>query len=448
MRATTILIAAMWAAPVGAQTNQVSTPPPNFVIPNYNAVPAGPFGGLEGVAHVARASDPSAAWFNPAGLSSQRGPQISGSAGIYQVTRVSPEALPNQGGSIEQVPNSVGFTVDRGDRMTLGAAVLTTTSWNQSTSSQIVNTIALGEQRFAFSADSEFSRRLLAVSAGYRTAGAWRVGGGLAVEFTDLRLVQSISDRIADAATLRTLVITSQASGSTIQLRSVVGTHYDRSKFRAGLAIRTPALTVKRSGGMTLEGTLDAGEAALGASLFDPEARFEAPLPWEFHGGVAYIGPRVEIEVDLQAYTPVDQYAMLSTEQPTVIYGDAGPNSAPTVFTQPFPGLLSSSRGFVNGAVGGHVRLFRDREFRLHGGLAMDRSPVEQDDTIFARIDLLSWTIGASGQFGRFQFALGVNQRSGSADDLVLQDLIGGRTVTSPLKVRTTGFIYSLAYQF
>ena len=447
MRATTILIVAIWVTPAFAQTDQVSSPPPNFLISNYNGVAAGPFGGLEGVAHVARASDPSAAWFNPAGLSSQRGPQISGSAGIYQLTRVTPEALPNQGGSVEQVPNSVGFTVDRGDRMTVGAALLTTTSWNQQTSSQIVNTIAQGEQRFALSADSEFSRRLLALSAGYRTAGAWRVGGGLAFEFTDLRLVESISDRIADATTLRTLVVTSQASGSAIQLRSVVGTQYDRSKIRAGLAIRTPALTMKRSGGITLDGTLDTGEAALGASLFDPEARFEAPLPWEFHGGVAYVGSRVEIEVDVQAYTPVDQYALLSTEQPTVIYGDAGLNSAPTVITQPFPGFQTSTRGFVNGAVGGHVRLFRDRDFRVHGGLSMDRSPVEEDDLVFTRIDFLSWTIGASGQFGRFQFALGINRRSGTADE-VLVDLIGGRTVTTPLKVRTTGFIYSLAYQF
>jgi hypothetical protein len=448
MRATAILIVTIWAAPALAQTNQVATPPPNFVIPNYNAVPAGPFGGLEGVAHVARASDPSAAWFNPAGLSSQRGPQISGSAGIYQLTRVSPSALPNQGGSVQQVPNSVGFTFEGSDRLTLGAALLTTTSWDQKTSSQIVNTIALGEQRFAFSADSEFSRRLLAMSAGYRTAGAWRFGGGLALEFTDLRLVQGISDRIADAATLRTLVVSSQASGSAIQLRSVVGTQYERSKIRAGLAIRTPALTMKRSGGLTLEGTLDAGEAALGASLFDQEARFEAPLPWEFHGGVAYVGPRMQVEVDLQAYTPIDEYSMLSTEQPTVIYGDAGLSSAPTVFTQPFPGLRSSARGFVNGAVGGHVRLFRDRELRLHGGLAMDRSPVEADDGIFGRIDLLSWTIGASGQFRRFQFALGLNRRSGTADDVVVENLIGGRTVTTPLKVRTIGFIYSLAYQF
>ena len=84
-----------------------------------------------------------------------------------------------------------------------------------------MNTISLGEQRFALSADSEFSQRLAALSGGYRISNAWRVGGGLAVEFTGLRVVQSVSDRIADATTLRTLLVSSRASGSAVQLRSV-----------------------------------------------------------------------------------------------------------------------------------------------------------------------------------------------------------------------------------
>ena len=87
----------------------------------------------------------------------------------------------------------------------------------------------------------------------------------------------------------------------------------------------------------------------------------------------------------------------------------------------------SKARGFVNGAVGGHVRLLRDRELRLHGGLSMDRSPVEENDAIFGRIDFLSWTLGASGQFGRFQFAIGVNRRSGTSDDIAVQNLIDDR---------------------
>ena len=61
-----------------AQTvDQVATVPPNIVLANYDNVPVGPYGGLEGTAYVARVSDPSAAWFNPAGLSRQSSAQIA-----------------------------------------------------------------------------------------------------------------------------------------------------------------------------------------------------------------------------------------------------------------------------------------------------------------------------------------------------------------------------------
>jgi hypothetical protein len=60
----------MSAMPLRAQNvDQVATVPPNVVLSNYHNVPVVPFGGLEGSAYVARVGDPSAAWFNPAGLS-------------------------------------------------------------------------------------------------------------------------------------------------------------------------------------------------------------------------------------------------------------------------------------------------------------------------------------------------------------------------------------------
>jgi hypothetical protein len=106
------MVGATSAMPVRAQSvDQVATVPPNVVLSNYDNVPVGPFGGLESSAYVARVGDPSAAWFNPAGLSRQTGMQISGSAGVYQWTAVSPQALPNIGGARRQLPSVVGFTV-------------------------------------------------------------------------------------------------------------------------------------------------------------------------------------------------------------------------------------------------------------------------------------------------------------------------------------------------
>src|SRR5215471_19828677 len=107
-----VYIGLLWvcvaATPALAQVDQVVTPPQNLVLSNYNSVPVGPYGGLEGSAYVARIDDPSASWFNPAGLAHQTAAQISGSAGVYQWTLIAPAALPDPGGSIQQLPNFVG----------------------------------------------------------------------------------------------------------------------------------------------------------------------------------------------------------------------------------------------------------------------------------------------------------------------------------------------------
>jgi hypothetical protein len=442
------VVTSLIALPASAQVDQVATPPPNLVLSNYESVPVGPFGGLEGDADVARVGDPSAAWFNPAGLARQNTAQISGSAGVYQRTSISPQALPNRGGSFQQLPNFVGFSFAPRPSLTVGAALVTTNAWDQETDSELVSQVTGGQQRFAYSADSTFERRILAFGAGYHGGGPWRVGGGLAFSMVNLRLVQSASDRIGDTTGLRSLLVAARTSGSAFQLRSQFGAQYDTARWRFGGALRTPGLTLHRSGVVTLDGVLDAGTASLGASVFDPDARFEHHLPWEFQGGAAWVRDRVELEFDLQAYSAIDAYSMIATDQPVLIYGDAGVNRPPTVVSQPFPGFTSASDGIVNLSVGGHVRLMTSRDLRVHAGLGSNQSPVGVEDTLFNNVDLTTWTLGLSGSLGRFQFSAGFNHQSGSANDVTLRNLLNGQVVQSTMDVGMTGFIYSLAYQF
>ena len=436
------------APPAFAQVDQVATPPPNLVLSNYDSVPVGPFGGLEGPAYVARVGDPSAAWFNPAGLARQNTAQISGSAGVYQRTAITPESLPNRGGSFQQLPNFVGFTFAPRPRLTVGAALVTTNAWNQQTDSELISPVPGGQQRFAYSADSNYERRILAFSAGYQGEGAWRYGGGLAFSHVSLRLVQSASDRVGDSTGLRSLLVASRTTGSALQLRSQGGVQYDTSRWRFGAAIRTPGLTIFRSGVVTLDGLLDVGTASLGASVFDPDAEFEFHLPWEFQGGAAWARERFELEVNLQAYTSIDAYSMFATDQPVLIYGDAGVNRPPSVISQPFPGLTSASDGLVNVSAGGHIRLLPGRDLRLHAGIGSNQSAVAAEDVVFNKVDLVTWTLGLSGSLGRFQFAAGFNHQSGNANDVILRNLLNGQVVQSAINVGMTGFIYSLAYQF
>ena len=60
----------------------------------------------------------------------------------------------------------------------------------------------------------------------------------------------------------------------------------------------------------------------------------------------------------------------------------------------------------------------------------------------------MSWTLGLSGTIAKFQFAAGLNHKSGTADNVTLRNLLSGGAVNSAIDVRTFGFIYSLAYQF
>jgi hypothetical protein len=303
-------------------------------------------------------------------------------------------------------------------------------------------------KRVGFSADSKFVRRLAAVGAGYQGRGAWRAGAGLAFSLVDLRLTQGISDRIVDATSVRTLLVAAHVSGSAVQLRGQGGVQYDTPRFRLGGAIRTPALTLHRTGTVTLDGTLDMGAASLGASAFDANARSQFPSPWELQAGAAYVRDRVEVEFDLHGYTPIAAHPLLSTSEPTVIYGDAGDGSTPAVIPRPFNGLTSASDGVVNVAIGGHVRPLRSRQLRIHGGLATNRSPVADVDQVFNEANFASWTLGLSGTVAKLQFAVGFNGRVGTARNVIVRNLLSEEPLQTNVEVRTIGFIYSIAYQF
>lgn len=436
------------AIPASAQVDQVTTPPPNLVLSNYDSVPVGPFGGLEGQAFVARVGDPSATWFNPAGLARRNTAQISGSAGVYQRTSVTPASLPDRGGSLQQLPNFVGFTFAPTERVTAGAALLTTNAWSQETDSESISTQAGAQQRFAYSADSEFERRILAMGAGYQGPGSWRVGGGLALSLTNVRLVQAASDRVIDAAGLKALLVGAHTSGSALQFRAQTGVQYDLARWQFGAAVRTPGPTIHRSGAVTFDGLLDAGAESMGASVFDPDATFRYRLPWEFQGGAAWVHDRVQIEIDLQGYSSIGAYSMVSTDHRVLIYTSSGGSQTPTVQSEPFAGLTSASDGVLNFSAGGHVRPWMGRDLRVHVGVGHNSSPVASEDAVFNNVNLFTWTLGVSGSLGQFQFAAGFNHQAGTAKDVTLRNLLNGQILQSAVNVGMTGFIYSIAYQF
>jgi hypothetical protein len=163
---------------------------------------------------------------------------------------------------------------------------------------------------------------------------------------------------------------------------------------------------------------------------------------------VAYIASRFQVEADVHGYTGVAAYQLLSSGQPLITYADGPSGSPPVIATQPFSGFTSESRGVVNVSAGGHVRLTADGRWRLHFGLATDRSPVGAAEQVFTRVNLYGGTLGISGTKGGFQFTLGANYREGSSSDFQVRTLPGVGALPPGLRVETLGLIYAISYKF
>jgi len=445
---TTVTLGAISIA-ASAQTPASLTSPPNIVLPNYTGIPIGPFAGLEGGAYVARIDDPAAAWFNPAGLSRITGAQISGSAGLYQYTKLQPKNSKNASSAVEHVPNLVGFTGPANPKLTFGGAILTPVSWNQRTNIEIFPTTSGNPERVSYNATAEFSRRVVAASAGYDSKKNWRVGGGLTMLYTSLTMGQSISDRIATPTGIQTLLVASAVRGSDFKIGAVGGVQVDvHPKIRIGGVFRTSGFSLYRSGSASLDGTSKNGSASLGASFFDQEADFHYKLPFEATGAIAYTGSRGEIEVDVHGFTSISPYTILASTASQAIYQDDGTGGPPVVLKEPFKGLTSASRSIANVSAGGRYKLFQNRELRLHFGFASDLSPVAPEDQIFDKVDLAAWTIGISGKAQKLTYAAGFNYRSGTSDNFTVPNVISGQPVETNIHIRTTGMIYSLSYNF
>jgi hypothetical protein len=432
-----------------AQEGPITAPPPNIIVPNYNGIPSGPLGGLEGSSYIARAADTSAPWFNPAGLS-QAGTQLSGSVGNYQFTTVTPRRLPNNGGSTQHLPNLVGAT-GKFKGFTLGFSLVTTVSWSSGLDTVYTLTNADGNpERFAYSADSALSQRVTAGAIGYDLGQRWRVGGGVALTSTSLRSNQIISDRINTPEGIRTLLFASRAGGSIDALRGIFGVQFQPTPaIQIGVVTRTPGIRYGRSGSVSLDSTLDGGGPSIGASIYDGSASFDYKLPYELAGGVAVVGKRAQIEFDVDGYSSINSYALLSSSQSLTIYADPGNGTRGTNTDRPFPPVMTSSRSVTNFTAGGHVLIVQSPlPLTVHGGFGTDFSPVPSDDhAVFDQVDFKVFTAGVSGSLGKFSFAFGANSRRGSSQNLVLQNLVG-TPVQTLLQIKTIGITYSLNYKF
>ena len=436
--ALVLITGCLASADVWAQTDLVTTPPPNLVIANYNSTSVGPYGGLEGTAYVARVDDPSAAWFNPAGLSRQARRKSAAARACISARSWRRGRCRIRAGRSSNCRTSWGLRSLPREGLTVGAALLSTNAWDQETDSELFSPTAAGQQRFAYSADSGFEQRVAAVGVGYRPTGSWRVGAGFAFSMMNLRLVQSVSDRIADTSGLRSLLVSSRARAPRSSSGPRAACSTDAGHWRLGGAFRSPGADVSQVG-------RDFWTASWPASPIVGSLDFRSGRATRVPPAVGVSGRRGVCHAPRRAGVRppclhADRRVSVALVRPArAALRRCGSERAASVTSRPFAGLTSESDGIVNVSAGGHVRLLKDRDLRVHAGIGSNRSPVAPSDVVFNKVDLTTWSVGVSGTFGNFQFAVGINRQRGSADDVTLRNLLNGQEVHSPIDIHLVG---------
>ncbi len=440
--------------PVFAQSPPpaATVPAVSVVLPNYNTVPIGEVASLEGGAFVARADDASAGFYNTAGLARAERTSVSGSAGAFQFSSVSPEGLNNVEGSFQQIPSMFGLVVHNllgHPTLAGGISIVRVNAWAQAVEAESVRPGASGSNRFRFSTDATFDAWQTSLGVAYDRSDRFRLGASLDGQYTWAWRRQSIADQLTTATGLSALSVNAIGSMSVSHLRATLASQIELSpSVHLGLVMRTPGIGVTATGSASLEGLARAGAATTTTTFFDPATDAEYRLPFEFKGGLAWLGKRAQIEADVLAYSGTGQYQLVDTANTVSTITDSGQGGAPITVEQPYVSPTVDARAVINVAVGGQYRLTESGAWALHGGYATNQSPVGANDTAFTKVNLQKVTVGMSARTSMFLGSLGLQYLTGQSDSLTLGTAPDGADISTRFKVSSFGVVYSLAVLF
>lgn len=446
LTSTTIALA---AAGLAAQEAVITPPSFTLTLPNYNMTPIGQTGGLEGGSFVARANDASSNWYNPAGLALADKSSVSSSAGTYQLLSLVPKDLQREdsGGSSQQVPALVGVVVKNlfGSKCwTAGFAAVRTNSWEQQTDAQIDELGLTPGRLLTYSANSQFRRNEYSLGAGYADGGPWRFGATLSAANTSLQAIGSIAEQVLQPTGLDAGQSDRRVSGSITQLRLTGGAQYQLTpEILLGAVVRTPGVTLIRSGDYSYDALATAGNTTASLTFFDTDPRFDYKLPFQATAGAALEKDRLQLEVDVTFSSGTSAYDLFSSQKTATFIVDNGQGGPPVVQQVPFGQIVAQARSVVNVAFGGNYALTENRVWTLHFGFNTDFSPVGEDDDFFSKVDLYGATLGVSGTVGGFTAAIGLNYQFGNANNVPLADILN-----SDISINSLAIIYSVAYRF
>jgi hypothetical protein len=443
-------LAVLCATGAAAQVPTIVAPS-NIILPNFNGQQPGVTGSLEVGAMVARGDDASATWYNPAGLSRLESSSMTGSAGAIQWLWVSPNAFPNNAYSATHLPVQLGIAwKEPFDYLGWTAAFnfSSSNSWQDDLSSELQVGTAQAPERFAYAASSRFTRYVASVGGGYTPDKKLRFGGSIDVELTRINQAQSVNDRILGTPRLTSLLVASYSNAAFTHLRATVGMQYDfNEKFIIGGTVKTPGIALGSGGSAGMDATLYKNGTTTNLSYYDGSPTMKYKLPFEFAAGAAYTAGKMTVEGDVRVTQGGGVYDFFTPNRTVTGIVDTGTSPATAVETK-FRTYKVDQQSVVDVRVGGRILLSESGKLTLHGGVATNNSPVGGSDEVFQKANLLRFTVGMTGEKGRFFFAGGIDYQAGTTPLYSVYTAQNGQVINTTVKIDGFALIYSFGLRF
>jgi hypothetical protein len=250
-------------------------------------------------------------------------------------------------------------------------------------------------ETITLSSQSAYSTYIPSFSVAWTQNSTLRFGASIGAPYTDLTILQSISDDLIRNQTQHVRIVNTGINGNSYQLLATLGTQWEPLKnVILGLTIRSPGIQIIGNGSTSYTSSYFNSGTFTFYSQRDNEAQFRHKIPFTIAAGSAFIGSRWEIEADILFYGGLNQFTIIKTDEPINITTSITNISDTTSSSINIPPLKYSARYLINGAIGTRVKLYKS--LRLHGGLFTDLSPMNSSSEIFKKINMVGGTIGLS----------------------------------------------------
>jgi hypothetical protein len=442
----------LWLAPTvaRAQTEQAFILPPGLTIPNFDRVFPGLADAIELGAELARAHEPAAVWYNPAGIVLTERTVINASAMGYQYTLISGSGLGNgvSSTSLLTVPGFFGIILGKEvihwDTVRVGFAITNPISWSQGIGGAGTTSTTAQGGFTTFSSSSNLQSFQPTADIAFAMSPKLRLGFSLAVSYDTLGDNGQVSTQTVDASSSSGSVTNVALNGYAFQLIAGGGVQYDPFPWLSvGAVVRSPSVRVFGNSGLSYDSlvTTPQGQQQLHFKSTSGSYEFFHPLEIDLGGAVTF-ARGAELEIDLRWHMASGTYNLANFPNQTFTVVTTPSGGVPATVTTAFPPLLFGTRALLNAGIGGHVAL--SRLLTINGGFYLDQSPIAPDIHLFQNVDLYGARAGFALTTDTLSGSVGFGYETGQTNR---QASVTGTDLAS-LRVQTLTLLLSVAYKF